>query len=339
MTRGPLAWLLTPLAVLHLTLVMLRKKAYQWHILKTVFFPVPVIVVGNVVIGGAGKTPLVIELASHFRRKGFQIGVVSRGYGRRSHGTLEVEAGMPADLSGDEPAFIKAKAKVPVFVATRRIDAIRMLLQAYPQTEIVICDDGLQHYQMHRDIEIAVFDDRGIGNGWLLPAGMLREPWPQRQKHGVHLVLHTGQAPQFSGYVSKRQLGPHVMAANGEQVPLAFLKDKRVSAVAAIANPAAFFDMLRAAGVPLVTAIGLPDHYSFPTGLAELNADLTDADVVLCTEKDAVKLFYGVEKVPKNLFSVPLVFTAESAFYAALDKLIAPLTRPKHSQVPFEDGH
>lgn len=339
MTRGPLAWALTPLAALHLMLVMLRKKAYQWHILKTVFFPVPVIVVGNVVVGGAGKTPLVIELASHFQRKGFQIGVVSRGYGRHSHRALEVETGMPADLSGDEPAFIKARAKVPVFVAKRRINAIQMLLQAYPQTEIIICDDGLQHYELHRDVEIAVFDDRGIGNGWLLPAGLLREPWPQRQKHGVHLVLHTGQAPQFSGYVSTRQLGPRVMAANGEQVPLAFFHNKRVSAVAAIANPSAFFNMLRAAGVVLTRAIGLPDHYSFPTGLAELDANLADEDAVLCTEKDAVKLFHDVEKAPKNLFSVSLVFTAEPAFYDALDELIAPLTRPKHSQVPFGNGY
>ena len=340
MTRGLLAFALTPLAIVHLMLVALRKKAYEWNIFKTVVFAVPVIVVGNVVVGGAGKTPLVIALAIHFRRQGFKVGIVSRGYGRRSKATLEVETGMSIALSGDEPAFIKIKARVPVVVADRRVNAIRLLQRAHPETDLVICDDGLQHYELHRDIEIAVFDDRGIGNGWLLPAGLLREPWPQRQRHGVQLVLHTGQTPKFPGYVSSRQLAPHVTGANGEQVPIASFHNKRVSAVAAIANPDAFFNMLRAAGVVLTNAIRLPDHYCFPMGLTEVCPNLDDDNVVvLCTEKDAIKLFHDVVKAPKNLFAVTLTFTAEPAFYAALDQLVVPLTKQKHSQVPFGDGH
>lgn len=338
-TRGPLAWALMPLAAAHLMLVTLRKKAYAWNFFKSVSFPVPVIVVGNVVAGGGGKTPLVIALVMHFRNQGLEVGVVSRGYGRSSDDTLEVQVEMSTALSGDEPAFIKAKARVPVVVAKRRVDAVRLLLRIYPQINLIVCDDGLQHYELHRDIEVVVFDDRGIGNGWLLPAGSLRERWPQHPKHSAQLVLHTGQSPQFPGFVSNRQLAPHVTAADGEKFSIASLHNKRVSAVAAVANPEAFFSMLKALGIVLVNTVCLPDHYCFPLGLAEFYPDLQDIDVVLCTEKDAVKLFRDVDKAPKNLFSVELIFTAESAFYIALDTLVAPLTAKKHSQVPFGDGH
>jgi tetraacyldisaccharide 4'-kinase len=339
LARGPLAWALTPVAAVYLFLLKLRRAAYRLNIFKVAVFPVPVIVVGNVVVGGAGKTPLVIALVTHFRHHGLRVGVVSRGYGRQGKETLEVKSGMSSTLIGDEPALIKAKTGVPVVVASDRSGAVRLLLQSYPLTDVVICDDGLQHYALHRDIEIAVFDDRGIGNGWVLPAGMLREPWPQRQSQGINLILHTGLAPQFQGYVSQRHIGLYATTADGHQVALSSLHHKRVTAVAAIANPEAFFDMLRKSGVVLAAAISLPDHYSFSAGLSGIGINPKDAEVVLCTEKDAIKLFSNPSAAPSNLFSVPLVFTAEPGFYVALDKLVRPMIPQNYSQVPFADGH
>lgn len=339
LARGPLAWSLTPIAVLYLGLVKLRQAAYRLNIFKTEVFPVPVIVVGNVVVGGAGKTPLVIALVSHFKHQGLRVGVVSRGYGRQCEKTMEIKTGMSSTLTGDEPALIQAKTGVPVVVAKNRSEAVRLLLLSHPLIDVVVCDDGLQHYGLYRDIEIAVFDDRGIGNGWVLPAGMLREPWPQRRTQGVDLILHTGAAPQFPGYTSERYFGPYANSADGRQVPLSSLRHKRVIAFAAIANPQAFFEMLRKSGVVLAETITLPDHYSFTTGLLGIGVNPGNIDAVLCTEKDAIKLFSDLSAAPKNLLSVPLVFTAEPDFYAALDKLLAPLICPKHSQVPFGDGH
>ncbi|MFN3569899.1 MAG: tetraacyldisaccharide 4'-kinase, partial [Polaromonas sp.] len=196
--RGPLACLLLPLALLFGVLGRVRRSLYRANLLRSEKMPVPVVVVGNVVAGGAGKTPTVIALVQHLQAAGIRAGVVSRGYGRRGEGCLEVLPDTPPELSGDEPALIRRATHAPVFVAARRADAARALLAAHPATQLIVCDDGLQHYALQRDLEIAVFDDRGAGNGWLLPAGPLREPWPERLQRGagpdgrgIDLVLHT----------------------------------------------------------------------------------------------------------------------------------------------------
>lgn len=295
------------------------------------------IVVGNVVIGGAGKTPLVMALVKHLQTKGVPVGVVSRGYGRSSHETLEVRPETPVHQSGDEPALIKKSTGAPVFVASRRADALRALLAAYPATAMVVCDDGLQHYALQRDIEIAVFDDRGIGNGWMLPAGPLREPWPARKRQGIDLVLHTGQQPAFEGFTSSRQLADHAVAADGNPVTLTALRGQPLMALAGIANPEAFFTMLRARGLTLEKAIALPDHHAF--GHDDLAAYA--GQTVLCTEKDAVKLVSVSlpDLVRQRLLAVPLVFTPEPAFFAAFDELLAPLLSSTLSQLPSDHGH
>ncbi|MDQ2989380.1 MAG: tetraacyldisaccharide 4'-kinase, partial [Pseudomonadota bacterium] len=224
LTRGWLACLLWPVAQIHGLLVRLRRALYQRGMLASERFSVPVIVVGNVVAGGAGKTPLVMALVRHLQARGLQVGVVSRGYGRSGHESLEVRPETPVYESGDEPALILRATGAPVFVANRRTEALRDLLAAYPATAVVVCDDGLQHYALQRDIEIAVFDDRGVGNGWLLPAGPLREPWPERLRQGINLVLHTGQKPAFEGFISRRKLADHAVAADGSQVELTTLQ-------------------------------------------------------------------------------------------------------------------
>lgn len=310
--RGPLAWLLWPLSLFMGLLVRLRQGLFLSGFLRRHRLPVPVIVVGNVVVGGGGKTPAVMSLVRHLQSRGLHPGVISRGHGRSTHDCREVQADSTATEVGDEPALIRRRTGVPVFVAARRIDAARALLQAHPDTDVLVSDDGLQHHALARDIEICVFDDRGLGNGWLLPAGPLRESWPR----DVDLVLHTGAHPAFTGYTAQRSLATYAVRADGSQVELAALAHGRrpLLALAGVARPQAFFDMLQALGLPLARTLALPDHYDFEDWVRPSAPD----DVLLCTEKDAVKLW---AQHPDAL-AVPLDFTPEPAFLAALDRLL-----------------
>jgi tetraacyldisaccharide 4'-kinase len=331
LSRGWLARLLWPIAWIYGLLISARLKLYRLGIFKSDRFPVAVVVVGNVIAGGAGKTPLVIALARHLQAQGRCIGVVLRGYGRSGDDTLEVGINTPVDMSGDEPALIKRALAAPVFVATRRADAVRALLASYPDTSVVLSDDGLQHYALGRDIEIAAFDDRGIGNGWLLPAGPLREPWPERLSNGVDFVVHTGQKPAFAGFSSSRRLADHAVDAHGNRTALHALQGKPVTALAAIAEPEAFFNMLRRQGLTLHQTLALPDHHDFK------NFDFVAlaGQTILCTEKDAVKLFSRPDCATTKLLAVPLEFSPEPAFFAAFDSRLAPII----SQLPSRHGH
>ena len=331
--------MLLPIAVLHGLLVRLRWIAYSRNWLKTDRFSVPVLVVGNVVAGGAGKTPLVIAMVKHFHTRGLRVGVVSRGYGRTVDECKEVHRTTPVSISGDEPALIKHVTNAPVFVAKSRSNAVRHLLLAHPEIAIVICDDGLQHYALHRDIEIAVFDDRGLGNRWLLPAGPLREPWPARQHRGVDLVLHTGQAPAFAGFTSTRRLASFAMAANGTKTFLTELQTQPLIALAGIATPNAFFSMLRSLGLQLQKTVSLPDHYDFQAWNKNFFAADCLNHTVLCTEKDAIKIFAQEIPLTQKVLAVPLEFEPELAFFTALDARIAPLLTDINSQVLSAHGH
>lgn len=304
--RGALARLLWPLSQLYGAITGLRRCLYRLGILRTTRVGVPVVVVGNVIAGGSGKTPAVMAIVRHLQTRGIHAGVVSRGHGRVTDDCREVlDDSHPRDV-GDEPALIRRSTRVPVFVARRRVDAAIALLARYPTTEVIVSDDGLQHLAMARDVEICVFDDRGIGNGWLLPAGPLREKWPRH----CDLVLHTGGRPAFDGFTARRMLADYAVRKDGTTIPLSDLQYQNLDAVAAIAKPEAFFDMLRERGLHLEQCIALPDHDDFDNW----NAPATGR-TLLCTEKDAVKLWC---KVPDAL-AVPLVFETSDAFFAALD--------------------
>jgi len=326
-----MACLLWPVAQLYGLASRARLRLYRLGAFQSEQFPVAVIVVGNVVAGGAGKTPLVIALAKHLQAQGHRVGVVSRGYGRSADDTLEVELHTPVEMSGDEPALIKRAVAAPVFVATRRADAVRALLVAYPGTAVVLCDDGLQHYALRRDIEIAAFDDRGIGNGWLLPAGPLREPWPERLHSGVDFVVHTGQAPAFAGFSSSRRLADHAVDSHGDRIALDSLAASPVTAVAAIAEPEAFFRMLRQRGIRLQKTLALPDHHDFK----DFDLSAFTGQTILCTEKDAVKLYSNPQHATTQLLAVALEFSPEPAFLTALDARLAQVL----SQLPSRHGH
>ena len=314
----------------------MRRLLYECGYFKSSRVGVPVIVVGNVVAGGAGKTPLVMALVKHLQGCGISVGVVSRGYGRVETSCQEVCEDTLISESGDEPALIKYTTGAPVFVASKRTEAARALLGAYPKTQLLVCDDGLQHYALARDIEIAVFDDRGLGNSWLLPAGPLREPWPKRLHSGIDMVLHTGQAPSFEGFTSVRQLADFAVAPDGSKVLLSSLRGKPLIALAAIANPDAFFTMLATSGLSLSRTIALPDHYDF----SNYQLPVEDQTIVLCTEKDAVKLFKLPRMTSVRVLAVPLIFLPEPAFINALNVLLKPLLPGTLlSQLPSSHGH
>ncbi len=318
--RGVVAWMLRPLSLLFGMLAKSRRAVYRWGWKPTYRAKVIVIVVGNVVAGGAGKTPVVLTLVRHLTERGLCVGVVSRGYGRRTIDNREVHLDSDARDVGDEPALIRHLTGVPVFVAVERGAAVRALLEAYPRTQIVVSDDGLQHLALERDIEICVFDDRGIGNGWLLPAGPLRENWPRR----CDLVLHTGAHPTLDGYRSRRGLADDAVRVDGSHVPLTSLIGAPLTALAAIAKPQAFFDMLQARGLLLARTIALPDHHNFEDWQRPDAAD----GLLICTEKDAVKLWTHAP----DALAIPLWFVPEPAFMAAFDDLV-------DAKLSSRDGH
>jgi tetraacyldisaccharide 4'-kinase len=287
--RGALACALWPLSLLFGALSTLRALLYRAGVLKSDRLPVPVIVVGNIFIGGTGKTPLTIWLAGVLRDAGYRPGIVSRGHGSAHSAPREVSAASTPQQVGDEPLLIAQRTACPVVVGRDRAAAARALLAAHPAVDIVITDDGLQHYALQRDLEIVLFDGRGAGNGWLLPAGPLRESASRRRDFTVvnapqltpQLVAAVGGAPfqmRLVGDVAER------LARRGERVLLSALAGKRIVAAAGIGNPGRFFAMLRGAGLAFAE-MPLPDHHDFQDApFAGL-----DAEVILITEKDAVK--------------------------------------------------
>lgn len=316
--RGPLAWLLWPLSLLFTALAAARRLAYRRGWRRSARLPVPVVVVGNVVAGGAGKTPVAIALLRHLQARGLRAGVVSRGYGRRSADGRLVEADSDPRDVGDEPLLIQRATGAPVAVDRDRAAAARRLLAAHPDVQLIVSDDGLQHLALQRDVEICVFDDRGVGNGLRLPAGPLREAWPRP----CDLVLHTGARPALSaipGFTARRALADAALRHDGATVPLSELAARRdLVALAGIAQPQNFFDMLRARGIAPAQCIALPDHHDFS------GPPLWPTDApLLCTEKDAAKLW----RVAPQALAVPLRFTPEPAFFAALDARLREVAR------------
>lgn len=318
MRRGPLAWILWPVSLLFRMLIALRRGLYAVGLLKSERLPVPVIVVGNIFVGGTGKTPLTIWLVEALRHAGYVPGVISRGYGTQNDMPQAVSAASDPQLAGDEPVLIAARAKCPVVVGRNRVAAARMLLSTHPAVNLILSDDGLQHYALGRDVEIVLCDARGNGNGWLLPAGPLREPASRRrdftvvngQQHPagisrdvVHMQLVGDMAERLSDRSQVVSLSSLAASQSSGDRPL------RVVAAAGIGNPSRFFAMLRGAGL-VVEELPLPDHYDFshnPFAAAQ-------ADVILITEKDAVKCAQNdALKNDPRLWVVPVTARIDTA--------------------------
>lgn len=320
MRRGALARLLWPLSVVFGLLSRTRRGLYRSGLLKAVRLPVPVIVIGNLFIGGTGKTPLAIWLVQRLREAGYSPGVVSRGYGAAREDVHAVQAQSAASEVGDEPLLIARAARCPVMVGRERGAAAQALLAAHPEVDVIVLDDGLQHYALQRDIEIAVFDERGLGNGWLLPAGPLREPVARGADFFVlngerlppGLPPHTSRM-RLRGEVAERLADPAQRAALSS-----FRGQKNIVAAAGIGNPARFFGMLRAAGLAF-REMPLPDHFDFA---GDPFAGLS-AHVILITEKDAVKCRQiAALKDDARIWAVPVTAQLDGALaHNILEKL------------------
>ena len=285
----PLTPLLYPFSLLFGAAVWLRRLLYRTRLLRSICLPVPVVVVGNISVGGTGKTPLTLWLAEYLAGQGMRPGVVSRGYGGTARTPQEVTPLTDPAVCGDEPALIAQRIGCPVWVGADRVAAAQRLLAAHPECDLILADDGLQHYRLARDVEIAIVDGgRGLGNGLLLPAGPLRETDARLAEvdllvvHGTGLGLKARAVTAFSMALKPRAFVNLLNPAH-RSGPEHFLK-RNVHAVAGIGNPRRFFEQLRQMGIAF-SAHAFPDHHAF------LQRDITfaDADAVLMTEKDAVK--------------------------------------------------
>jgi tetraacyldisaccharide 4'-kinase len=275
---APIWWLL-PLVPVYVALSWLHRA---WQRLRAERLPVPVVVVGNLTVGGTGKTPLVVHLVEQLRKRGRTPGVVSRGYG--GDGELRVlDHAARAEQVGDEPLLIHRRTGAPVAVGADRVAAARALLAAHPEVDAIVSDDGLQHLRLARDLELCVIDGaRGLGNGWRLPAGPLRES--AARLVSVDLVLRNG-GPAGDGTAMRLEAERARRLLDGVERPLAAFAGTTAHAVAGIGHPARFFATLAAAGIEPIPH-PRPDHA--PLALADLPPP--DGHPVLLTEKDAIKL-------------------------------------------------
>jgi len=302
--------LLAPLSLAYGVVIRARRAAYASGLFKIHEFPVPVVVIGNLTVGGTGKTPFVIALAEQLKRRGWSPGIVSRGY----QGTASQPALVPPDgdpgLFGDEPVLISRMTNLPVVVAQRRSDAVNRLLGE--SVDLVISDDGLQHLAMARNVEIVMVDDaEGFGNGLLLPAGPLREP--ASRLNSVDICVRRGGRAAPGEYAVESSLGQARNLVTGEEVPWANFQDQTLSAVAGIHRAQRFFEMLKEQGLT-ATEHQFPDHHQFsPDDLPSNNAP------VLMTEKDAVKC---ARFAKSNWWGVPLFTAIPEELVTELEGLI-----------------
>ena len=333
--RGLLACALWPISLLMSTLVRLRRFGFRQGWLASVRLPVPVLVVGNRIVGGAGKTPTTLAILQHLQARGLRPGVLTRGYKAKqdapAHRLLDAstEASLSAAETGDEPLLIWRRTHAPMAIGRDRAQGGLALLAAHPEIDILVCDDGLQHLKLQRDLEVIVFDERGQGNGWLLPAGPLREPIDSPDTPGLQappMVLYNAAhaSTALPGFLARRRMAPLISLAQWWQSPDAGSiptprpprSGDTVLALAGIAQPQRFFHALQELGYT-VRGIPLADHADF-THLPWMDAALD----LIVTEKDAIKLDptrLRQERPLTRVWVAGLDFHPEQAFWAQLD--------------------
>jgi tetraacyldisaccharide 4'-kinase len=264
-------------------LVFIRRFLFRIRILKSAHPGIPVIVVGNITVGGSGKTPLVLWIAEFLKSKGFSPGIVSRGYGGTLPAPRAATIASEASEVGDEPIVLSRRSGCPVWVGADRVAVAKALREAHKDVDVLILDDGLQHYAMRRDLEIAVLDSRGLGNGHYLPAGPLREGAGRLKS--VDAVVTNGFSREKSFPMQLVGDTLHRLADARDRRPASAFAGQSMHAVAGIGNPNRFFLHLRGLGIRALPH-PFPDHHPFtPQDLA-----FGDALPVVMTEKDAVKL-------------------------------------------------
>ncbi|ARU32072.1 tetraacyldisaccharide 4'-kinase [Sulfuriferula sp. AH1] len=289
--RSTTPWhaLLIPLSWLFAILSALRRTGYTSGLLRRQHLAVPVIIIGNISVGGTGKTPLVIWLAQQLAAHGRHPGIISRGYGGNAATPQAVSAHSNAAIVGDEPRLLAQRLACPVWIGRNRPAAGRALLAAHPEVDVILSDDGLQHYALARDVEIAVIDSsRGFGNARLLPAGPLREPLNRLQQVDAVIVNQTGAShpglPPLQHAYAMQLVGHHFtnLKHPKQTAVAADFSDSQVHAVAGIGHPQRFFDQLDAMGLHVIPH-AFADHYQYQA------SDLNFPGIIIMTEKDAVK--------------------------------------------------
>ena len=319
--RTALSTLLLPIAWAFSLIAAMRRLMYRTGLFPSVRLSVPVVVVGNLTVGGTGKTPLVIWMAKMLSSKGMHPGIVLRGYAGAQRGAREVLAGTDAALVGDEAVLLVERTGCPVWVGANRADAASALLHSHPRCNVLICDDGLQHYRLARDLEVAVEDERGHGNGRLLPAGPMREPADRPVEVTVANVPGDRPLPVRNGRVLRMTFSPGqlrwvVGERAGESIGIEQLKGMRLHAVAGIGNPVRFFSMLDSLGLNAIPH-AFADHHAFTPA----DLEFPDCDAILMTEKDAVKCrsFARSDLIAVSVVADPDPELAELIFRAAAE--------------------
>jgi tetraacyldisaccharide 4'-kinase len=293
---------------------------YRLRILKSVHPGIPVIVVGNLSVGGSGKTPLVLWIAQFLQTRGWSPAIVSRGYGAGGSAPRAATVVSEPEEVGDEPVVLARRSGCPVWVGARRAEVIAALRAQHPEVDVVILDDGLQHYALRRDLEIAVVDARGFGNGFMLPAGPLREPRSRLRSVDAVVAHDTDRVQGYAMALAGEEA--HRATDARERRPLAAFAGERVHAVAGIGDPERFFRHLARRGLKVVPH-PFPDHHPFAAGDLEFG----DAAPVLMTEKDAVKCKRFAQ--PTH-WILPVRAAIDAAFDAWLTRRLGELgRRPK----------
>jgi len=301
--RAALARLLWPASLAFGFVVSIRRLLYRARLLKSAHPGIPVIVVGNLVAGGSGKTPLALWIAEFLRSKGWSPAIVSRGYGASVEAPRAATIASEASEVGDEPIVLARRSGCPVWVGPDRCRAIEALRAQHPEGDVLILDDGLQHYRLRRDLEIAVVDARGFGNGFLLPAGPLREP--ASRLASVDAVVSNGSAVKgFAMQLEGETL--HRMTDARERQSVRAFAGQKVHAVAGIGHPNRFFLHLARLGAKPIPH-PFPDHHPFRARDLEFG----DEAPVLLTEKDAVKLRHAARS---NWWVLPVTARLDPAF-------------------------
>lgn len=287
-SRRFITYLLLPLSFIFRLLVALRRQAFSSGLKKSTRISVPVIVVGNITVGGTGKTPFVAWLVDYLQKRGYQPGIISRGYGSApGHRPFLVKPGSLAQEVGDEPLLLAEKTRCPVVIDPNRVSAAQYLLKQFPNCDVLVSDDGLQHYALSRDIEIALIDgERGFGNGHSLPAGPLREH-PTRLRDVDFIVGQGEGALKFAKHVQIMKLVPDVLVNLKDptkQMTLSEAQTYHWKAIAGIGNPERFFNQLKSLGLTLESQ-AFRDHHRFQASDLKIPKDMQ----LVMTEKDAVK--------------------------------------------------
>ncbi len=325
---------LLPFSILYRELMRLRAALYRWQLIPSYKCSVPIISVGNLAVGGTGKTPVTDYLIKFCLAQGRRVAVVSRGYGGRKHSRVQVVSSGHGPLlepqqCGDEPYLLaRRNPRALVLVSPQRADAVRQAVEKLG-AEIVLLDDGFQHLAVQRDFDIVLLDaQRPLGNGQLLPAGLLREPVSALGRGDLFLLTRSDNEAEFdlpfSGPVlhCRHVLADHALNLKGQQIPLASLVGKRGIAFAGIAEPKGFFCSLKEKGLGLVVEISFADHCTYgEVELRRLTVACLEADYLITTEKDAVKL--SALNLPLPCYQVPLILEFRES--GALEAFLFPL--------------